>query len=213
MLNYNNYNTCFAGKSKLYKDEVECLCNLGYAEAQNNDYSNSAKSFITSLAKAEEIRNNLLIVQSLEGLGSVYYHMKQFDKSQNYFEKALKVMMECNGDDIGLAKERIMEKLSEVIEIQSAVKTPSVSESYIEEMTNYLSNCKSEDDSHTSSTNSVLSKDTILVVHEGCLALGQNTKDHFTTIGENSDTIIPITEQRAPSVTNNNNVTKTCTIL
>ena len=207
------------GKAKLHNDEVKSLCNLGHAQAQIADYINSANTYSIALTKAEQIQNALLIVQSLEGLGSVYYHMKQFSKSQDYFEKALEVMTECN-NDVGLAKERIMEKLSDAIEQSNSTETSKLSESYLIDMTNYLSNCKSDDDNSDSSSHSttvsVFSKDTSRIMHEGCLSLGPNAKVQYTTTATvDNNTIVPINEpiQQPLSSGRYSNKTKTCIIL
>ena len=53
--------------------------------------------------------------QALEGLGTVCYHTQQYTSSVSYFEQALQVLDQV-GDNTGLARERVMEKLSFVTE-------------------------------------------------------------------------------------------------
>ena len=53
--------------------------------------------------------------QALEGLGTVCYHTQQYTNSVSYFEQALQVLDQVS-DNTGLARERVMEKLSFVTE-------------------------------------------------------------------------------------------------
>ena len=105
------------GQIKLYEAEAKCLCNLAFAQTQVHDFKSATHSFSIALSKSEIIHNSVLQFQALEGLGSVCYHSNQLSKSISYFEQALRVLDEV-GEETGMARERVMEKLSDVTEAQ-----------------------------------------------------------------------------------------------
>ena len=167
------------GKAKLCDAEVKCLCNLAFAQAQIKDYTSSASTFTLALSKAEQTLNKVLIVQALEGLGSVCYHMKKLEESKNHFEKALEITV-GGGSNVGIARERIMEKLSDVVEAITVNQTDNTGtkhkprfslntvdnrklargtsqasdDRYLTEMTQYLSNNYPSDQGSLSTLNS-----------------------------------------------------------
>ena len=218
------YLTLYTGRNKLYTDEVKCMCNLGFAQAQLHDFTSSVSTFSVGLCKAEQLSEGYLLVQCLEGLGSVHYHMKQYSKSQTNFEKALEVLSTC--EDTGLAKERVMEKLSDLMELQFKARKTSVENettcndsSYLEEMTQYLTTCSktSDDDSSSIVANDstrIHAASNTVVVREGCLALGPLAKDQYRVEAGTIQEINPSTEAPQPTVpTNNNRSSSICIIL
>lgn len=172
---------------------------MGFAQAQVKDFTASANTFSVALSKAEKLNNKLLIMQSLEGLGSAFYHLKQYSKSQIYFEKALTLISTNNEQDSGLAKERLMEKIS-VVQMQrtkesGGLTSTGTDEDYLERVTEYFSNIADSSNNSSSANISVFSspgtqKDLITSsnggvgfgngVKEGCLALGRSAKDIYT---------------------------------
>ena len=103
------------GQAKEQVAEAKCLCNLALAQSQVQDYTNAAQSFSVVLTTAQSTGNTLLQFQALEGLGTICYHTQQYTNSVSYFEQALQVLDQV-GDNTGLARERVMEKLSFVTE-------------------------------------------------------------------------------------------------
>ena len=210
----------YTGRNKLFTDEVKCICNLGFAQTQLHDFNSSVSTFSVGLSKAEQLSEEYLLVQCLEGLGSVHYHMKQYNKSQTNFEKALEVLSRC--EDTGLAKERVMEKLSDLIELQSKARRTSVENettcndsSYLEEMTQYLTTCSRTSDDDSSSIVATYSNGTVdpVVVREGCLALGPLAKDQYRVEAGTIQEINPSTEPPQPTIpTNNNSSSSICII-
>jgi len=96
---------------------VKCLCNLGVAHAQLKDYTKSIETFTSALEKATLIEDYILQLQALEGIGSVYYQMKKFSKAKENYHNALGILRHIKYDT-GLARERIMEEISNVVEAE-----------------------------------------------------------------------------------------------
>ena len=90
---------------------------MAFAQTQVHDFISATHSFSIALSKSEIIHNSVLQFQALEGLGSVCFHSNQLSKSVSYFEQALRVLDEV-GEGTGMARERVMEKLSDVAEAQ-----------------------------------------------------------------------------------------------
>ena len=105
------------GRANEINSEAKCLCNLAYAQTQLRDYSMAAESFAQALSKAKLCGNLALQCQASEGLGSLSYLTRQYSKANEYFTDSLDLLNQI-GDDTGLARERIMEKLSDVAEAQ-----------------------------------------------------------------------------------------------
>ena len=96
---------------------MKCLCNLAVAHAQLKDYGKAKEIFTGALEKATLANDHILQLQAHEGLGSVYYQMKKFPKAKESFHNALAVLQHIKYET-GLARERIMEKISDVVEAE-----------------------------------------------------------------------------------------------
>ena len=80
------------------------------------EYPLAHQSFTTALSLAQSETNTPLSFQALEGLGSLSYKTKDYEEAKRYFNEALELLDSMRGGDTGLAKERVMEKLSHVTE-------------------------------------------------------------------------------------------------
>lgn len=87
------------------------------AHAQLKDYGKAKEIFTSAVEKATLANDYILQLQAHEGLGSVYYQMKKFPKAKESFHNALAVLQHIKYDT-GLARERIMEKISDVVEAE-----------------------------------------------------------------------------------------------
>ena len=96
---------------------MKCLCNLAVAHAQLKDFGKAREIFTGALEKAILVNDHILQLQAHEGLGSVYYQMNKFPKAKESFHNALAVLQHIKYDT-GLARERIMEKISDVVEAE-----------------------------------------------------------------------------------------------
>ena len=86
------------------------------------DYSTSASTFTEALDKAQTTGNTCLQFQACEGLGVCQYHMEQYSEAVDSFNTALELLDKIK-EDTGIARERVMEKLSDTTEImQMSVK-------------------------------------------------------------------------------------------
>lgn len=97
--------------------QVKCLCNLAVAHAQLKDFNDAKEAFTTALEKATLINDHILQLQAHEGLGSVYYQMKKFSKAKESYHNALGVLQNIKYDT-GLARERVMEQISDIVEAE-----------------------------------------------------------------------------------------------
>lgn len=104
-----------AGRLKRYQCEVKCLCNLAFAQSQLEDYTLSSTTFSEALDKARTIEDAYLQFQACEGLGVCHYHLNQHSTAVESFNNALQ-LLDTIKDDTGIARERVMEKLSDVTE-------------------------------------------------------------------------------------------------
>ena len=98
-----------------HNSEIKCLCNLAFARSQLRDYSASASSFSEAFTKAQAVNNLHLQFQAREGQGACHYHMKQYSEAASSFNSALELLDQMEGET-GLARERVMEKLSDATE-------------------------------------------------------------------------------------------------
>ena len=105
------------GQLENYQAQVKCLCNLAVAHAQLKDFGKAKETFTSALEKATLVNDHILQLQAHEGLGSVYYQMKKFPEAKESFHNALAVLQHIKYDT-GLARERIMEKISDVMEVE-----------------------------------------------------------------------------------------------
>ena len=104
-----------SGKVKNYNSECKSLCNLAFAQTQLNQLQEAAISFSNALAKANLAKNLYLQFQTCEGLGCVHHQMGNHKEAAGNFQQALTILDHIK-EDTGIARERIMEKLSEVLE-------------------------------------------------------------------------------------------------
>ena len=96
---------------------MKCLCNLGVAHAKLKDFNKAIETFGSALERATLIEDYILQLQALESTGSVYYQMKRFSKAKENYHNALGVLRHIKYDT-GLARERIMEEISNVVEAE-----------------------------------------------------------------------------------------------
>jgi tetratricopeptide (TPR) repeat protein len=88
---------------------------LAFAQIQLSQFKEAAKTFSDALAKAQSAKNIYLQFQTCEGLGSTLHQMGRFGEATTYYKRALKVL-DLIRDDTGMARERVMEKLSQASE-------------------------------------------------------------------------------------------------
>lgn len=100
---------------KNHNSESKTLCNLAYAQTQLNQLKEAAKTFSNALTSAYQANNNFLQFQTCEGLGSTNHQMGRYGDAVGCFEQALTIL-DTIGEDTGIARERVMEKLSESTE-------------------------------------------------------------------------------------------------
>ena len=101
--------------------EARCHCNQAVAETRLGQWDNAEKCFQLALQRGKEEKDLLVQFQAFEGLGSVCYQLERHDVAKDNFEQAIKCL-ERIGGNIGLVRERVLEKLADVIEAQIAVK-------------------------------------------------------------------------------------------
>lgn len=85
------------------------------AETRLGQWEEAEKCFQLALKKGKEEEDLFVQFQAYEGLGSVCYQLERHDVAKDNFEQAIKCL-ERIGGNIGLVKERVLEKLADVIE-------------------------------------------------------------------------------------------------
>ena len=103
------------GKIKNFNSEAKCLCNLAFAHTQLKDYPAASESFSNAFSKAQSADNHYLQFQATEGLGAVHYQLGEYNEAVKYFNQALAALDNIK-QDTGMARERVMEKLSDAVE-------------------------------------------------------------------------------------------------
>ena len=103
------------GKTKNFNSEAKCLCNLAFAYTQLKNYPSASESFKNALSSAKSADNHYLQFQATEGLGAVHYQLEEHNEAIKYFNHAL-VALDSIQQDTGIARERVMEKLSDALE-------------------------------------------------------------------------------------------------
>jgi len=105
--------TCFPETGKLgnHNSQSKCLCNLATAQLQLGQPEEAVVSFSNALAAAHKSCNIYLQLQACEGLGSIHIWWKKHGDAVGYLEQAL-MLLDSVPQDSGIARERIMEKLS-----------------------------------------------------------------------------------------------------
>lgn len=114
---------CFSttGKVRNHNSEAKSLCNLAFAQIQLSQFQEAAKAFSNALAKAHLAKNTYLQFQTCEGLGSIHHQMGRFGEAASYYQQALTILDEIR-EDTGIARERVMEKLSQASEALKEAK-------------------------------------------------------------------------------------------
>ena len=107
-----------------YSSESKCLCNLAFAQSQLHEYPSATKSYHQALTKAHSSHDKHLIFQASEGLGAIHYAMGLHSEAIGYFNEALTALGAID-TDTGLARERVMEKLSQVVEASRTGAKPA----------------------------------------------------------------------------------------
>lgn len=118
-------------------------------------------TYSEALLTAHCSRDKLLVIQASEGLGAVYFNTGQYNNAIENYKQALEVL-DTVSSDTGLARERVMEKLSCVIEKRGEDSVDGTS------LDHSLVVC-----------NDGLSAP---VINSGSLALGQDTRTLYTTV-------------------------------
>ena len=95
--------------------EAKCHCNQAVAETRLGQWEGAEKCFQLALEKGKEEKDLFVQFQAHEGLGSVCYQLERHDVAKDNFEQAIKCL-EIIGGNIGLVRERVLEKLADVIE-------------------------------------------------------------------------------------------------
>ena len=115
----------YAGKTKNYDSEAKCLCNLAFAHTQLEDFPAATESYSRALERAQSTSNPYLQFQACEGMGAAYYQMQQHSDAIRYFNQAILSLDEIK-QDTGIARERVMEKLSDATEALQLSKQAQV---------------------------------------------------------------------------------------
>ena len=103
------------GRTKNFSSEAKCHCNLAFAYTQLKNYPSASESFKKALSNAKSANNHYLQFQAAEGLGAVHYQLEEYSEAVEYFNQAL-VVLDNIQQDTGIARERVMEKLSDALE-------------------------------------------------------------------------------------------------
>ena len=103
------------GKTNNSNSEAKCLCNLAFAQTQLKDFTAAAESYSSALERAQSTCNPYLQFQACEGMGAAYYQMEQYSEAVRYFNQAISSLNDIK-EDTGIARERVMEKLSDAAE-------------------------------------------------------------------------------------------------
>ena len=105
----------YAGRNKNLTSEAKCLCNLAVAETHLGDYEAAKATYISAHKQASTAGNLYLQFQASEGCGSLCIHTLHHEDAVRHLKQALKTLDEIK-QDTGMARERVMEKLSDATE-------------------------------------------------------------------------------------------------
>ena len=112
----NNFvSNSYVEKTNNSNSEAKCLCNLAFAQTQLKDLPAAAESYSRALERAQSTCNPYLQFQACEGMGAAYYQMEQYSEAIQYFNQAI-LSLDDIKQDTGIARERVMEKLSDATE-------------------------------------------------------------------------------------------------
>ncbi len=183
------------------------MCNLALAQCRLGDNHKAITSYTKALTRAQATNDRYLVFQASEGLGAIHFALGKATEAEQFFKEALSVL-DSIGDDTGLARERVMEKLSCVLEAATSsteqqlvlVKKPKPlerSDSVDADLTAYMTGYDKESSPESlaevlSPPHEVVSVSREVVtlpapptpvhVKEGSLALGERAREVYTTI-------------------------------
>ena len=115
IINNNFVSNPYVGQTNNSNSEAKCLCNLAFAQTQLKDFPAAAESYSCALERAQSTCNPYLQFQACEGMGAAYYQMEQYSEAIQYFNQAI-LSLDDIKQDTGIARERVMEKLSDATE-------------------------------------------------------------------------------------------------
>lgn len=97
---------------KSCESEIQCLCNLAFAQSQLRDYNLAILTLTEALEKAQTSQNSILQFQACESLGTCYYHTSQYSEAVGAFNSAFQLLGKMQ-EDTSIAQDRVMGKLSD----------------------------------------------------------------------------------------------------
>lgn len=109
------------GKLGNHNSESKCLCNLASAQTQLDRLQEATVTFSNALAVAHQAGNTYLQFQACEGLGSIQLQWGRHGEALCYFKQALGFLDHVH-EDSGIARERIMGKLSVAVKLLEQIK-------------------------------------------------------------------------------------------
>ncbi|MBA2610507.1 MAG: tetratricopeptide repeat protein [Bacteroidetes bacterium] len=89
-------------KKNVLKHKALCICNIGFAFQENDDYENALAYYIKSLKIQEEIGDKHDIALSLNNLGAAWQSQGNLKKALDYYKKSVAIQEEI-GDKEGKA--------------------------------------------------------------------------------------------------------------
>ena len=101
--------------------EAKSLCNKSIAEVKLGLWQEAEHSLELALQKSTEANDVGTQFQTHEGLGSIFFRAEKLDEAKRHFELALSCLGTIGGN-IGLVRERVLEKMADVIEAQIIMK-------------------------------------------------------------------------------------------
>ncbi|HNW88609.1 MAG TPA: tetratricopeptide repeat protein [Bacteroidales bacterium] len=90
--------------SYIIKKTLATVNNMGALYSSMGNYPKAVEYLLVSLKSAEEIKDSLILTQTLGNLGNIYVFMNDYDKAIEYYLKSLKID-EQTGDSILMAKD------------------------------------------------------------------------------------------------------------
>ena len=103
------------------KAEAKCYCNKAVAESSLEQWSAAEETLEVALQRAIHEEDKSIQFQVYEGLGAVCFALEKTGKAREHLEAAVRCL-EAIGGDIGLVRERVLEKLADVTEVEIAEK-------------------------------------------------------------------------------------------
>ena len=112
---YHKKAAALHGRNTNHNSEAKCLCNLAVAEIHLGDYVAAKTSYVNACRQAKAAGNLYLQFQASEGLGSLCIQTNHPKDAIHHLKQALKMLDDIK-QDTGMARERVMEKLSDATE-------------------------------------------------------------------------------------------------